>query len=1285
MAPPSQSEIEQQLASLQAEFKRTLPDKVTEIESLWNSVVTSGGNDTVLADCHGKAHGLVGSGGTFGAVAVTTASRKLEQALRPLVNETNLLAENNSTISDLILELKTVADNWQPSKIPYLQPLAEKEKRKNNLIYLAENDELLATNIINQLEQDDFVVKHFLDLDTFAEAFSDEMPDAIIMDDIFKEGNISGIETIEELKKNYEPYPPLIFISVRNDMEARLAAANAGAQRYFPKPVNTHKLSQTLDGLIERTVTEPYRILFVDDDINLLKYYETVLLGAGMEVKTISNPMNCLAALEDFKPDVIVLDVYMPECSGPELAKVIKQDDNLALIPLMFLSTETDLDIQLEILDLGGESFMVKPVMANHLISSVIAKAKRSRWTHRLNNELKVSVRESQYQLITSNEHNIVSTTDVSGKITSVNDKFCEISGYSRSELIGQNHRLLKSSRHPESFYEDMWKTISTGQVWHGTVCNFNKNREEYWVESTIVPFLDEKGKPYKYVSARTDVTSVIESEERLERSQEFANIGTWDWNIETGSLFWSDQMWPLFGYDKTVTETTYENFMAAIHHEDQKSVSDAVALCVEEGIEYNIEHRVVWPDKSIHWLHESGDVVRSIEGKPLHMLSVVQDITNRKISAEALLINEQQLCQAQTLARIGNWRADIETGELTWSDEIYRIFGFEPGDFTPSIEAFHAAVHPDDIQKVLKSEKRAEKTGFHDVEHRIILPDGKIKYVHELAKAEIDANGNLLRMSGTVQDITERVETEFHKSEIEQRFAFAVEGAGDGVWDWNMKTNAMEFSLLYMEMLGYTENELPNTVDTWIQSVHPDDLERVQKKLQDYLEERCSTYSVELRLRCKDNSYKWILCRGTIVSRDNTGKPLRLIGIHSDITSQKDAEQNLIKMRKEAEMANRAKSQFLSSMSHELRTPMNAIMGFGQLLTLDDGSPLNASQSENVHEILKASDHLLELINEVLDLSKIEAGRIDLSIEDVMLGDVITESLQMILPLADKRGISIALYQGETEVSINNISDIQSVVRADYTRMKQVIINLLSNAVKYNSENGQISIRCSQSTNNVRISVTDTGAGLTQVQQEQLFTAFNRLGAENTEIEGTGIGLVISQNIIQLMGGEIGVESEPGIGSTFWFELVSGSVVENGVNKDKSLDDVKVILESKQNVLYIEDNPANLRLVTQLLGRLPNLHMWTAHEPMLGLELAEEHKPDLILLDINLPGMDGFEVLSLLKQRTATKNTPVIAISANAMPKDIEKGLEAGFDEYITKPININELLVAVDDKLNN
>lgn len=322
-----------------------------------------------------------------------------------------------------------------------------------------------------------------------------------------------------------------------------------------------------------------------------------------------------------------------------------------------------------------------------------------------------------------------------------------------------------------------------------------------------------------------------------------------------------------------------------------------------------------------------------------------------------------------------------------------------------------------------------------------------------------------------------------------------------------------------------------------------------------------------------------------------------------------------------------------------------------------------------------------------MLDLARIESGRIDLSIETVVVSEVIIECLQLIAPLAQNRNITISILRNNIELSPKDLVAQYDAVRADRVRLKQSLLNLLSNGVKYNNENGQLTIGFGHEDEKLtRLSVIDTGPGLTLEQQGQLFKSFNRLGKENSEVEGSGVGLVITKSLIELMGGKIGVESTIGEGTTFWIELPTDSspVRIPGPDTDEGVfSNMDTETEYEHTVLYVEDNPANLRLVAQLLGRRSNIRLWSAHEPFLGLELAAEHRPDLILLDINLPGMDGFDVLKLLRQREGTKDTPVFAISANAMPKDIEKGMAAGFDEYIIKPIDIKTLLQAVEKVL--
>jgi signal transduction histidine kinase/ActR/RegA family two-component response regulator len=374
---------------------------------------------------------------------------------------------------------------------------------------------------------------------------------------------------------------------------------------------------------------------------------------------------------------------------------------------------------------------------------------------------------------------------------------------------------------------------------------------------------------------------------------------------------------------------------------------------------------------------------------------------------------------------------------------------------------------------------------------------------------------------------------------------------------------------------------------------------------------------------------------------------------------------------RAAAEKANHAKSDFLSSMSHELRTPLNAVLGFAQLLASDNPPP-GPSQQRSLDQILKGGWYLLQLINEILDLAMIESGKVLMSQESMGLTEVLKDCQAMIGPQADKRGIRL------TMPSLSR----PYFVHADRTRVKQVMINLLSNAIKYNRRGGMVMVECSEERpGTVRISVTDNGAGLPPEQMQNLFQPFNRLGQEDGAEEGTGIGLVVTKQLVELMGGSIGVHSTVGVGTTFWVELVASEepvlaltdfdgMASPGLSEAASL----------RTLLYIEDNPANLALVEQLILRRSDLKMLTAIDGHTGIQLARTYHPDVILMDINLPGVSGFGCLKMLREDPSMAAIPVLALSANAMQRDIEKGLEAGFFRYLTKPINVVEFMRALD-----
>jgi PAS domain S-box-containing protein len=430
-----------------------------------------------------------------------------------------------------------------------------------------------------------------------------------------------------------------------------------------------------------------------------------------------------------------------------------------------------------------------------------------------------------------------------------------------------------------------------------------------------------------------------------------------------------------------------------------------------------------------------------------------------------------------------------------------------------------------------------------------------------------------------------------------------------------------------------------------------------------------------------KDGSTFWADVVITTM-RSEDGSLCGFVKLTRDVTERRHLEQMLTEKNVElertravAEKANLAKSDFISSMSHELRTPLNAILGFAQLL---EGSlqPPTAIQSIRLQQIVKAGWYLMELINEILDLAVIESGKLTLSPEPLSLAKVMLECHAMIEPLAQKHDVKLTFPE----------FDIPYFVRADRIRLKQVLINLLSNAIKYNREHGTVEVKCAESTSGrIRISIKDNGVGLPPEKLAQLFQPFNRLGQENGSEEGTGIGLVVTKRLVDLMEGTISVESIVGEGSEFRIELMQAHLPQLAAELAQPAELLpKVPGDSKQRILlYVEDNPANLMLVEQIIEGIPNVNMLSARDGNHGVALARAHLPDIILMDINLPGISGIEAMNILRKDRTTKHIPIIALSANAMLRDIEKGLEAGFFRYLTKPIKINEFMDALDSAL--
>lgn len=538
-------------------------------------------------------------------------------------------------------------------------------------------------------------------------------------------------------------------------------------------------------------------------------------------------------------------------------------------------------------------------------------------------------------------------------------------------------------------------------------------------------------------------------------------------------------------------------------------------------------------------------------------------------------------------------------------------------------------------------------------------------------SRTEIDGDVLVLLI---INEVTDRKQAEESLRQSERQLQEAQQIANIGSFEWNLVTGEQAWSDQLCRILGHAPGARI-TYEEFLDQLHPEDRGALQAALRG-AQQSGEPFFAEFRLRRKDSAERVVQGRGA-VEADPDGTVRRVTGTIQDITDRKLAERAQLE-REEAERANRAKSEFLSRMSHELRSPLNAILGFAQLLGMDE---LQRAQRESVDQITLAGRHLLQLINEVLDISRIEAGKLSLSLEPVEVAEIVREAVGLMDPLAQERGIRLTSEIGpESEL----------YVRADSQRLKQIILNFISNGIKYNRRNGEVRIFATEDREgHLRIVVQDTGPGLRPEKLEKLFVPFQRLTEDATEIEGTGLGLSIAKGLAEAMGGEIGVESEPGQGSSFWVEVqnaespdVGGSAMPAAGSSERP---ARVqTWHGRRTLLYIEDNPSNLRLVERLLAPRPEFNFISAMQGRHGLELARKYHPHLILLDLNLPDLSGEEVLREIRSDPDLQSIPVVVLTADALAGQSERLRNAGADDYITKPLDVERCLKVIYRLLN-
>lgn len=673
--------------------------------------------------------------------------------------------------------------------------------------------------------------------------------------------------------------------------------------------------------------------------------------------------------------------------------------------------------------------------------------------------------------------------------------------------------------------------------------------------------------------------------------------------------------------------------------------------------------------DGSLYWVASTIVPFLDENGLPVAYVSIRTDITELKRSQEQL----RQLARAVEASIVGITIADATQPDLplTYVNPAFeRMTGYRADEavgrncrFLQGDDRQQPGL--DEIRQALR-EGRAARALL-----RNYRKDGSL-FWNELTLAPVhDEAGRLTHYIGISNDVSSRIEAEaaLHRSQALLHEAQRIARLGN--WVLHLDDGHIEWSAEVYELLGLDPEHYRPSLDGYYRLVHPEDV-ALLRAAQARALAGPEMQQVDHRLLRPDGRLCWVRLRG-YGHFDASGRATRITGTIQDITAEKQREAELNAAKEAAEKANRAKSEFLSRMSHELRTPLNAILGYAQLLQRNPA--LDARSRDNAGEIEKAGRHLLKLINEVLDLARIEAGRIQLQQEVFDCKALAEECLSLAAPLAGPRSVQLTL-EAPAELT----------VLADRTRCKQVLLNLLSNAIKYNRPGGRVALRISaEAARCVRFAVHDEGPGIPVERLGELFTPFQRLVEANSPIEGTGIGLAISKRLVEEMGGRIGCDSRPGEGSTFWFLLPRAAAAAEQSETPAGATESAAPHELHGTVLYVEDNPTNARLMIELLAALPGVRLLSADTPQLGLQLAAQTRPDLILLDINLPGMSGYELIERLKTLPGGADIPTVAVSADALPEQVARARAAGFRDYLIKPVDVDHLYRLLAAYLNH
>ena len=821
---------------------------------------------------------------------------------------------------------------------------------------------------------------------------------------------------------------------------------------------------------------------------------------------------------------------------------------------------------------------------------------------------------------------------------------------------------VYRKSTLAAGFYEHRYRIVSpSGGVRH-VHSHWEVKTSEHGAPNRAIGLLIDDTEAYQLADAFNKANA------QLKIAVELGNIAFWRHDLTLNRIFYNDLAFQILGIPPVPDGLTLEQVRALIHPDDMAQVLATAEQSLHTNEPVDMEARYRRADGTWIYVLTRRVVHRDPSGKPIEFIGVALDVSTQVEKLRQASELAKRLEIAVSAAGVGIWSRDPKEPRATWNEQMFKITGRPQFLGGPTRDEWiYQIVHPDDRAAILSA--RAEITAeTMSVEHecRIVRPDGEVRWLVNRARRE-KRDGTLMVFGVTI-DVTERERAEAALRNVNERVALAARSVGMGTWEWDVTTGEAVWDEAMFRLRGMEPQPHALNAAQRLAMTHPDDVDAVKRELREAAFNTHPT-SYEFRVVWPDGSVRWLASRST-PAPDANGHSHRRIGVNWDVTEAKNAEVN----RREREVAlseSKAKSEFLSRMSHELRTPLNAVLGFAQLLLISKDA-LQPQQRNKLAHIQSAGEHLLALIDDVLDLSSLDSDQLKLDVQAVPLAAVLHEALPLVESLARAHGVTI------------HADTLSGVAIGDRTRLRQMMLNLLSNAIKYNRPQGRVTVSSQLTDKDVSLLVQDTGRGMTEDQLAHLFEPFNRLGMEREDIEGTGIGLAVVKALATRMQGEVSVSSQPGVGSTFAVRLPRAP---DQPTQDRAAAPTVAMAaphprQRKGTLLYIEDNPVNVLLVEELVRMRPGLRLESAVTGLAGVARAAALLPDLVLIDIQLPDIDGFEVLRHLQQQAQTAHIPCIALSANAMQADIARATAAGFSDYWTKPIDFSSFLAALDQR---